>query len=57
MYQNEEERAAYDDKWGKLEQSMPADERPIVPFQKDRLIRDYNEIYYKIYDKVKAVEM
>jgi hypothetical protein len=31
--------------------------RPSVPFAKDSLIRDYNFLYYKIYDKVKAVEL
>ena len=27
------------------------------PFTKGTLIRDFNQIYYKVYDKVKAVEL
>jgi hypothetical protein len=29
----------------------------MCPFVKENLIRDFNPLYYKIYDKVKAVEL
>ena len=32
-------------------------EPPLQPFVKTVLIRDFNQIYFKVYDKVKAVEM
>jgi len=32
-------------------------EEPKCPFVKERLICDFNKIYFKIYDKVKAVEL
>ena len=51
-----------DQKWDKINQNILATnndykEPPNLPFSNDRLIRDYNNLYMKIYDKVKAVEM
>ena len=32
-------------------------EPPQQPFTRDALIRDFNPLYFKVYDKVKAVEL
>ena len=50
-----------DDRWGEinsqLKQSKKDYKEPALPFQKDVLIREYNTLYYKVYDKVKAVDL
>jgi hypothetical protein len=61
--QDAEERAVYDQKWDKINENILSQklddyqEPPAIPFSSDKLIRDYNGLYMKIYDKVKAVEM
>ena len=30
---------------------------PLQPFAREALICDFNPLYYKVYDKVKAVEL
>lgn len=61
MKQDVEERTSLDNKWSqlnnKLKETIPSYEQPPQPFVKDNLIRDFNTLYYKIYDKVKAVEL
>lgn len=59
--QDANERANFDQQWnainGKLKESQPSYEAPKCPFQSEGLIRDFNQLYYKVYDKVKAVEL
>lgn len=59
--QDEEDRKNFDAKWEKLNQKLkgsnPNFKEPTVPFRKDCLIRDYNELYAKIYDKEKFVNL
>ena len=59
--QDEEERRNYDKKWqalnGKLKEQQKDFEEPSFPFQAGTLIRDYNQLYHKIYDKEKYVNM
>ena len=59
--QDESERTALDERWAEinkdLKKSKKGYEEPDLPFNKDKLIREYNVIYYKVYDKVKAVDM
>jgi serine/threonine-protein phosphatase 2A regulatory subunit B' len=57
--QDEDDRLAFDKKWGKLNSKLSQQHAnyhaPLLPFRKDALIRDYNELYAKIYDKEKFV--
>ena len=59
--QADEERAGLDQRWGELEQKLiQKDKRytkPQLPFEQSILIRDYNTVYYKVYDKVKAIDI
>lgn len=59
--QDEDERKNYDAKWAKLNQKLKQQhdtfEEPKFPFQANTLIRDYNSLYHKIYDKEKYVNM
>ena len=62
--QDLDERRAFDDKWITINNHLKQKETPgskyqppVLPFSSDKLIRDYNILYLKIYDKVKAVEM
>ena len=59
--QDAEERSAYDEKWTVLNQKLKGRdanyEEPDFPFKQSALIRDYNSLYLKIYDKVKYVDM
>ena len=59
--QDEEERKNYDSKWGRLNQKLKIQnsdfKEPTFPFQPGTLIRDYNQLYLKIYDKEKYVNM
>lgn len=61
MKQDEEERKGYDERWAvlnkKLKKSTPTYEEPEFPFAPGVLIRDYNSLYSKIYDKEKYVNM
>lgn len=59
--QDANERVALDARWIEinkdLKKSKKGYEEPALPFQQDKLIREYNLIYYKVYDKVKAVDL
>ena len=61
MKQNDDDRKNYDDKWDKLNKLLKgADNKyiePRTPFVKDYLISDFNELYKKIYDKEKFVNL
>lgn len=58
--QDEDDRKNLDKKWEKLNQKIktknPEFEEPLVPFKSNNLIRDYNELYAKIYDKEKFIQ-
>ena len=58
--QDEEDRKNMDKKWEKLNQkikSKQADyEEPVIPFKSCNLIKDYNDLYAKIYDKEKFIQ-
>ena len=51
----------FDEKWAmlnmRLQEQSSSFEPPACPFVKEALIRDFNPLYFKIYDKVKAVEL
>lgn len=59
--QSEEERTSLDSKWQtintKLNDQFTTYKAPKQPFVKENLICDFNQLYHKIYDKVKAVEL
>ena len=59
--QDVEERKAIDSKWEKLNSKLKSQNpnfvEPKTPFQPNQLIRDYNSLYHKIYDKEKYVNM
>jgi len=59
--QTEEDRISHDEKWQKLNDNLSSTkydyEQPMVPFKDNALIRDFNELYAKIYDKEKYVNM
>ena len=59
--QDVEERSMCDEKWAvlniRLKETNSGYEPPACPFVKESLIRDFNHLYHKIYDKVKAVEL
>lgn len=48
-----------DKKWdkinAKIKHSQPDYEEPKIPFQSNELIRDFNDLYAKIYDKEKFI--
>jgi hypothetical protein len=50
-----------DSRWDKLNTKLknqnPTFQEPSYPFQPTQLIRDYNSLYLKIYDKEKYVNM
>jgi len=58
--QDEEDRKNLDKKWEKLHQKIklknPDFEEPAVPFKSSNLIRDFNQLYAKIYDKEKFIQ-
>ena len=41
----------------KLKQNDTAYTEPLMPFKKEALIKDFNELYAKIYDKEKYVNL
>ena len=57
--QDNEDRKQLDKKWDKLnaslKQNMPSYVEPNMPFKSNTLIRDFNELYAKIYDKEKFI--
>jgi len=58
--QDEEDRKNMDKKWEKLNlkiKSKQADyEEPVIPFKSCNLIKDYNDLYAKIYYKEKFIQ-
>jgi len=58
--QDEEDRKSLDKKWEKLNIKLkgkqPEYEEPPIPFKSNNLIRDFNELYAKIYDKEKFIQ-
>ena len=54
------ERTSLDSKWDMINKKVEAGntnyERPKLPFQSNALIRDYNFLYAKIYDKEKLIQ-
>jgi hypothetical protein len=61
MKQDEEDRKKFDEKWEKLNKQLksanPEYTTPKMPFVKDTLISDFNDLYKKIYDKEKFVNL
>jgi serine/threonine-protein phosphatase 2A regulatory subunit B' len=59
--QTVEDRKAQDAKWNMLDTRLKNNrsdyKAPLMPFSREALICDYNPLYYKVYDKVKAVEI
>jgi serine/threonine-protein phosphatase 2A regulatory subunit B' len=57
IHQSNEERSGLDKKWDKLDRSLKTTNSgyhpPIVPFSTKRLIKDFNPLYSKVYDKEK----
>jgi serine/threonine-protein phosphatase 2A regulatory subunit B' len=57
--QDEEERKTLDKKWEKVQNKIKAKhadyEEPNYPFRSANLIKDFNELYAKIYDKEKFI--
>ena len=55
--QDEDDRKNFDSKWEKINSQIktkdPGFVEPNYPFKSSELIRDYNELYRKIYDKEK----
>ena len=58
---DEEDRATLDKKWDKLHIKIKAKhsdfEEPKRPFVSCNVIKDFNEIYAKVYDKEKFIAM
>ena len=58
--QDEEDRKNLDKKWEKLhakiKSKQPDFEEPDYPFRSSNLIREFNELYAKIYDKEKFIQ-
>jgi ADP-ribose pyrophosphatase YjhB (NUDIX family) len=59
--QDEDDRKTFDRKWEKLNQKLKQTEagynEPDYPFKQSQLIRDFNELYQKIYDKEKYINL
>lgn len=59
--QNDDERMALDKKWDKYNQKLktmdPQFKEPNMPFMSNNLIRDFNDLYAKIYDKEKLIQV
>jgi hypothetical protein len=57
--QDEEDRKVLDKKWEKLNAKIRGQNagfsEPNLPFHSSCLIRDYNDLYAKIYDKEKMI--
>jgi len=60
VQQDEEERKSLDKRWEKLSQKVklkhPDFNEPQLPFKKSQLVRDFNNLYAKIYDKEKFIQ-
>lgn len=61
MKQDEEDRKNYDKKWerlnAKLRQQDGTFQEPEYPFKQQNLICDFNELYHRIYDKEKFLNL
>lgn len=61
LKQDADERSSMDQRWAVLDdhlkQTKSSYEAPARPFDASKLICDYNPLYFKVYDKVKAIEM
>lgn len=61
IHQTDDDRTNYDERWGKLNNKLmltkPDYVEPMVPFKENALIRDFNPLYAKIYDKEKYVNL
>ena len=59
--QDEDDRKNYDRKWERLNQKLKQGDagytEPEYPFKQQNLIRDFNELYHRIYDKEKFLNM
>lgn len=59
--QYDSDRKELDDKWKKIDNMLKDSNAdyvaPKIPFHSDALICDYNELYKKIYDKEKFVNL
>ena len=60
MKQDDDERANLDQKWAKLNTKIksqtPEYMEPVVPFKSSNLIKNFNDLYSKIYDKEKFIQ-
>ena len=60
VMQDPEERKRMDLSWAQLDQKLKAQDpsyvEPRLPFKADQLIKEYNELYAKIYDKEKFIQ-
>lgn len=58
--QDHEDRKTLDKKWSNLNEKIKAKdgayEEPKIPFESNNLIKDFNELYAKIYDKEKFIQ-
>lgn len=58
--QDQEQRQTLDKKWEKLNEKLsgkfPEYRKPTLPFSSSYIIKDYNELYAKVYDKEKMVQ-
>ena len=58
--QDEEDRKQLDKRWNKLNASLKQKNQnyiePALPFKSNALIRDFNDLYAKIYDKEKFIQ-
>ena len=59
--QDEEDRRTLDKKWDilnkKVQNQNPSYRQPQVPFASNILIRDYNQLYAKVYDKERLIQV
>lgn len=59
--QDEEDRKNLDKRWEKLNQKLKQQDgaysEPEFPFKQQNLIRDFNELYHRIYDKEKFLNL
>lgn len=60
VVQDKDDRKELDDKWEKLNNKLEKEnaeyKEPALPFKSACLIKDYNELYAKIYDKEKFIQ-
>jgi len=59
--QDEDDRKSLDKKWEKVNNKVLGAnkdyEEPAIPFKSNNLIRDFNSLYAKIYDKEKYIQI